>query len=92
MHSKPTQLLCRHLINYCADTRGVTLGVGQPQMAHSQLSILWLADRWALVLSLGCILLGAPVLSGLWALLVSETQVQDIMCISSMFTCVFLIL
>ena len=24
MHSKPTQLLCRHLINYCADTRGVT--------------------------------------------------------------------
>ena len=24
MHSKPTQLLCRHLINYCTDTRGVT--------------------------------------------------------------------
>ena len=24
MHSKPTQLLCRHLINYYADTRGVT--------------------------------------------------------------------
>ena len=24
MHSKHTQLLCRHLFNYCADTRGVT--------------------------------------------------------------------
>ena len=24
MHSKPTQLLCRHLINYYADTRGAT--------------------------------------------------------------------
>ena len=30
MHSKPTQLLCRHLINYCADTRGVTGGVKCP--------------------------------------------------------------
>jgi len=28
MHSKPTQLLCRHLINYCVNTRGVTGGVG----------------------------------------------------------------
>ena len=25
MHSKHTQLLCRHLFNYCADTQGVTL-------------------------------------------------------------------
>ena len=24
MQSKPTPLLCRHLINYCANTRGVT--------------------------------------------------------------------
>jgi hypothetical protein len=24
MHSKHTQLLCRHLFNYCADTQGVT--------------------------------------------------------------------
>ena len=24
MHSKPTPLLCRHLFNYCANTRGVT--------------------------------------------------------------------
>ena len=46
----------------------------------------------ALVLILGCILLGTPILSGLGALLLSETQVQDIMCISSVFTCVFLVL
>ena len=31
MHSKPTQLLCRHLIKYCADTRGVTAGVAREQ-------------------------------------------------------------
>ena len=28
MHIKHTQLLCRHLINYCADTLGVTLHFG----------------------------------------------------------------
>ena len=44
------------------------------------------------MLILGCILLGAPILSGLGALLLSETQVQDILFISSVFTCVFLVL
>ena len=34
----------------------------------------WLAGRWALTLSLGCILLGTPVSYGLWALFVSVTQ------------------
>ena len=29
MQSKPTPLLCRHLINYCANTRGVTHGVSE---------------------------------------------------------------
>ena len=32
MHSKPTQLLCRHLINYGADTRGVTLRMRVDQL------------------------------------------------------------
>ena len=44
---------------------------------------LWTADRWALVLILGCILLGTPISTSLCALLLSETQVQDIPCISS---------
>ena len=43
-------------------------------MAPAWLYLPWLADRWALVLSLGCILLGTPVTSGLWALFVGETQ------------------
>src|SRR6185436_3963561 len=30
MHSKHTQLLCRHLFNYCADTRGVTVKLHNP--------------------------------------------------------------
>ena len=29
MQSKPTQLLCRHLINYCVNTRGVTNTLSQ---------------------------------------------------------------
>ena len=45
-----------------------------------------------LVLILGCIFLVVPISSSLWALLVSEIQVQDILCISSLFTYVFLIL
>ena len=52
-----------------------TLGVGRPQVAPPRLYLLWLADRWALVLSLGCILLGTPVSSSLWAPFVSEMQV-----------------
>ena len=27
MHIEHTQLLCRHLFNYCADTQGVTVSV-----------------------------------------------------------------
>ena len=69
-----------------------TQGVGRAQIALPGPVFLWTADRWALVLILGCILLGTPISSGLWALLLNETQVQDILCISSVFTCVFLIL
>jgi len=48
---------------------------GRPaQMAPPRPSFLWLAGRWALTLSLGCILLGTPVSYGLWALFVSVTQ------------------
>ena len=43
-------------------------------MAPPWLYLPWLANRWALVLSLGCILLGTPVSVGLWALFVVETQ------------------
>ena len=49
-------------------------GPGDPQVAPPRVYLPWLADRWALVLSLGCILLGTPVSSGLWALFVGETQ------------------
>src|SRR4029079_19674616 len=52
----------------------VTLGVGRPQIALPRPSFLWLAGRWALTLSFGCILLGTPVSYGLWALFVSVTQ------------------
>ena len=51
-------------------------GPGDPQVAPPRVYLPWLADRWALVLSLGCILLGTPVSSGLWALFVSEMQVM----------------
>ena len=73
-------------------------GVGQPRGSaepkwHSPgPAFLWTADRWALVLILGCIFLVVLISSSLWALLVSETHVQDILCISSVFTCVFLVL
>ena len=64
-------------------------GVGRPRGSaehnwrYPGPAFLWTTDRWALVLILGCILLGMPILSGLWALLLSETQVQDIPGISS---------
>ena len=49
-------------------------GPGDPQVAPPRVYLPWLADRWALVLSLGCILLGTPISSGLWALFVGEMQ------------------
>ena len=49
-------------------------GLAGPRLHPPRPIFLWLADRWALVLSLGCILLGTPVSSGLWALFVGETQ------------------
>ena len=69
-----------------------TRGSAEPKWRFPGPAFFWTTDRWALVLILGCILLGTPISSGLWALLLSETQVQDIMCISYVFTCVFLIL
>ena len=50
-------------------------GSPSPRWRPPRPIFLWLADRWALVLSLGCILLGTPVSSGLWAPFVSEMQV-----------------
>ena len=67
-------------------------GSADPKWHSPGPAFLWAADRWALVLILGCILLVVPISSSLWALLVSETQLQDILCISSVFTCVFLVL
>ena len=69
-----------------------TQGSAEPKWRSPGPAFLWSANRWALVLILGCILLVVPISSSLWALLVSETQLQDILCISSVFTCVFIIL
>ena len=86
---------CRGAVRTCSRKMGLiwpTRGSGEPKWRSPGLAFLWTTDRWALVLILGCILLGTPITSGLWALLLSETHVQDIMYISSVFTCVFLIL
>ena len=87
---------CREAVGDCWRKLGPiepTRGPGRPraQMALPWPAFLWLTDRWALILILGCILLGTPISSGLWTLLLSETQVQDILCISSVFTYVFFI-
>ena len=37
-------------------------------------AFLWTADRWALILILGCILLVVPISSSLGVILVSEMQ------------------
>ena len=51
----------------------------------------WITDRWALVLILGCILLGTPVLSSLWDLLVSEMQDRIFRAFLWCLLCVFLL-
>ena len=57
---------------------GARLGSGDPRGRPApdgtpRPSLLWLANRWVLVLSHGCMCLGAPVSYGLWAFLVSVT-------------------
>ena len=86
---------CRGAVGICSRKMGLiwlTRGSGDPKWHSPGPAILWTADRWALVSILGCIFLVVPISSSLWALLVSEIQVQDILCISSLFTYVFLIL
>ena len=41
MQSKPTPLLCRHLINYCANTRGVTVMIVdlESMVAHASMQL-----------------------------------------------------
>ena len=86
---------CWGAVGICSRKMGLiwpTRGSGDPKWHSPGPVILWIADRWALVLILGCIFLVVTISSSLWALLVSEIQVQDILCISSLFTYVFLIL
>ena len=86
---------CRGAVGDCWRKIGLiwpTRGSAEPKWCSPGPAFPWSTDRWALVLILGCILLGTPISSGLWALLLSETQVQDILCISSVFTCVLLVL
>ena len=86
---------CRRAVGICSRKMGLiwpTRGSAEPKWRSPGPAFLWTTDRWALVLILGCILLGTPISTSLWALLLSETHVQDILCISSVFTCVFLIL
>jgi len=86
---------CRGAVGICSRRMGLfwpTRGSAEPKWRSPGPAFLRTTDRWALVLILGCILLGTPILSGLGALLLSETQVQDILFISSVFTCVFLVL
>ena len=46
-------------------------GSAEPKWGSLRPVFFWITDRWALVLIHGCILLGVPVLSDLWAILVS---------------------
>ena len=46
-------------------------GSAEPKWGSLRPVFFWITDRWALVLILGCILLGVPILSDLWAILVS---------------------
>ena len=69
---------------------GQPKGWAGPRWRSPRPIFLWLADRWAQVLSLGCILLGTPVSSSLWALFVSETQDWIICAFYYAFTCIFL--
>ena len=50
------------------------MGSAKPKWHSPGPTFLWTADRWALVLILGCILLVVPISYGLWALLVNVTQ------------------
>ena len=50
---------------------GRPIGSAEPKWGSLWPVFFWITDRWALVLILGCILLGVPVSSDLWAILVS---------------------
>ena len=85
---------CTGAVGICSRRMGLfwpTRGSAEPKWRSPRPAFLRTTDRWALVLILGCILLGTPISSGSGALLLSETHVQDILCISSVFTCVFLL-
>ena len=72
---------CRGAVGDCWRKVGLiwpTRGSAKPKWRSPRPAFLWSADRWALVLILGCILLVVPISSSLLALLVSETQLQDI--------------
>ena len=64
---------CRRKLGPFRPNRGVGQPIGsvEPKRGSLRPVFFWITGRWALVLILGCILLGVPVSSDLWAILVS---------------------
>ena len=65
---------CREAMEDCSRKLGCfwpSGGSGEPKWRSLGPVFIWITDRWALVLILGCTLLGVPVSSDLWAILVS---------------------
>ena len=66
----------RGAVGICSRKVGLiwpTRGSAEPKWHSPGSAFLWSADRWALVLIIGCILLVVSISSSLWALLLSET-------------------